>query len=247
MLRDAVVPRQPLVDERVVRGQQLERRCDPPAAGSRGIAPSRAGTPPADSRRNPGTASGSGRTVAHVAQIQPLTEEVLTSAVDARVGQHPPDLLLEDAGILAACRARRSPAARRPGCCSRGKTTAGRRVRGRSTIGVRCRRLRWIPLDPEQEVRVDQQPLERCLNAFLEVPVAPPAQKNRAAAACPSVTGDDRRAGQVRSGSSARRGLPPRGPSAGRRKSSAGSACLRYPLRRMAPSIVTLPTAGSTS
>ena len=30
-VRDAVVPRQPLVDERVVGGQQIERRCDPRA------------------------------------------------------------------------------------------------------------------------------------------------------------------------------------------------------------------------
>ena len=51
-VRDAVVPGQPFVEERVVGASAARGRCDPRAAGSRGTARSRAGTPRAGSRRS---------------------------------------------------------------------------------------------------------------------------------------------------------------------------------------------------
>ena len=50
---DAVVPREPLVDERVVGVEQIERCCDPRGRWSRTAAPSRAGTRSAGCRRTP--------------------------------------------------------------------------------------------------------------------------------------------------------------------------------------------------
>ena len=127
---DAVVPRQPLVDERVVGVEQVER-----GRFSRTMLAKSSSVSRRNAWRTLSSKSGEQqdvrRDLVQVAQLQPLPGERVHQRVGARVGDHAPHLRLEHAG--RAQPARRSPgsAARRPGCCSRGRTTAGSPARAR--------------------------------------------------------------------------------------------------------------------
>ena len=103
--RESVVPRQPLVDERVVGAQQIRARCDPRAACC--ATNSSVSCLKASSRL-----SSKSRIEIRMddhfvdaPQVQPLRGEVVDERVGgARIGQHPPHLLLEHRrlGQLAA-------------------------------------------------------------------------------------------------------------------------------------------------
>ena len=125
-----VVLRQPLVQERVVRRQQLEHApvlAQDAVQEQLGLAMKR----------------GAQRFVQfgkqdfvrplrfEVAQEQPLRGEVRHHRFGARIGEHPPDLPFEHRR-LPSTSARPPPrAARRPECCSRGKTTGATPARDR--------------------------------------------------------------------------------------------------------------------
>ena len=123
-VRDAVVPRQPLVHERVVGGQQLEHAAvlaQLAADEQLGLllASRRAG-----SRRTPGTASASGTTPASLPSSSHWLAKLSTSACERGSRSIRRTCCSSTAGIAAACRAPPRPAARRPECCSTGRTTA---------------------------------------------------------------------------------------------------------------------------
>ena len=128
---DPVVPGQPFVDERVVGASAAPGRCGPRAGCCRRTARSHAAAPAAGSRRNPGTHSRIRMTRRQIAEEQPLAGEVARQRLRTRgppasaapAARAPPD--------PGACRVRRRPAARRPGCCSREKTTDARPTPGR--------------------------------------------------------------------------------------------------------------------
>ena len=85
-----------------------------------------------DCRRLPSKSGESGLRVLQLAQEQPLPGEVRDERVGARIGQHPAHLPLERAPDPSARRARPRRAARRPECCSTGRTTAATPARDRS-------------------------------------------------------------------------------------------------------------------
>ena len=64
----------------------------------------------------------------HVAQIQPLRCEVGGERCRTRIAQHPAHLLIQDRLDCSASRALQRRAVRHPGCCSTGKTTGARPV-----------------------------------------------------------------------------------------------------------------------
>ena len=113
------------------RRSAARRRCDPRAAGSRRTARSPAGTPRAGSRRSRGTDPASGATSRMFRSTSHWPAKFSTSAFDARIGQHAPDLLLEHGRILQPPALGRRRAARRRECCSRGRTTGATPARDR--------------------------------------------------------------------------------------------------------------------
>ena len=105
-VRDAVVPRQPLVDERVVRRQQVERRCGPRAMMlSKNSSVSRWNAWRRLSSKS-GNRSEFGCTLRTLRSCSHWPAKLSTSACDARIGQHPPHLPLEHGRILQLARAR---------------------------------------------------------------------------------------------------------------------------------------------
>ena len=129
-IRDAVVPRQPLVEERVVGGEQVDDAAvvaDLAVDEELGLALHGV----AQIVVEIGKGLGIGRSRADVPQQQPLPGEVLDERARARIVEHPRDLLVEHLRRRAACRAPPDRAVLRPGCCSTGRTTAARRARYR--------------------------------------------------------------------------------------------------------------------
>ena len=192
-VRNAVVPRQPLVDERVVGGQQLERRCDPRAAGCRRTARSRAGTPRAGSRRSRETGP-----------------DPASTSPTLRRSSHWPAKFVDERLRRADRPASAAPAARAPpdpSACPRSASVeqlvvgnaapqeerqARRELEVADAVRPRRRGAGRIALDAEQELRADEQPLERQLDARVEArrSARPVRVERRAAAARPaSVTG----------------------------------------------------------
>ena len=121
-VRDAVVLGQPLVDERVVRGQQLDDAAvlaDDAVEQQLDFAPHRL----AQRIVEVGIEQRQRADALQAAQVQPLAGEVHRQRLRLRILQHAPDLLLEHRRILEPPLARDASAARRPGWCSRGRTT----------------------------------------------------------------------------------------------------------------------------
>ncbi len=166
-VRDAVVPREPFVDERVVRRQQLadrpvlthlafekqprlllERRPEVVVEG-----------------REPRRVRPDAR---HVAQIEPLLEEVADQRVGAPVREHAPHLPVEH-GRLTQRAVRRDTQQLVVGDAA---PQEERDARGEVEVADRVRRaLRdagRIGFEPEEELRLDQQPRQRRLNARVE-------------------------------------------------------------------------------
>ena len=104
-VRDAVVLRQPLVDERVVGGQQVDGRpvfADDAVEEQLHLA--------LEGQRQRVAVVGKeeriGHDVGQPAQRQPLPGEVGGEGLGARVGQHPPRLPLEHRRLVQACPSR---------------------------------------------------------------------------------------------------------------------------------------------
>ena len=99
-VRDAVVLRQPLVEEGVIGGQQIDARCGLRGSCCRRTFPSRCGTPRAGFRRSSGSPRSGRIDALQVTQEEPLAGEVRDQRLRFRVRQHAPDLLLQDDGIF---------------------------------------------------------------------------------------------------------------------------------------------------
>ena len=113
--------------------------------------------------------------VLQLAQEQPLRREIRDERVGARVGEHSPDLPLERVGIL-------QPATRRNAqqlIVRNAAPEKERQPRGQLEIGhsERCagRRLRRLALEPEEELRIDENASDRPLDAELERLLTPGA------------------------------------------------------------------------
>ena len=131
-VRDPVVARQPLVHERVVGGQQLARRCGPRAAEL----PTNSRVSCRNASRRFSSNSGIRVDVRHdageLAQREPLAREVVDERLRPRGRRaSAAPAARSTAGVAAACRASPRRAARRRECCSRGRTRAATRGRGR--------------------------------------------------------------------------------------------------------------------
>ena len=166
---DAVVLRQPLVDERVVGREQIERRCGSRAGCCRGTARSRAASRRAASRRSRGTDEVVGLLRVDVAQEQPLLGEVRDQRSRSRVGQHPAHLRVRAPPARAAVPATATFEQLVVGNAAPEEERQARRqlevADADTTVAGGAGRL---ALDAEQELRADQQPLERALDAGVE-------------------------------------------------------------------------------
>ena len=127
---DAVVPRQPLVDERVVGIQQIERAAvlaHDAREQQLGFAAQRL----ADVVVEVGEQQHVRRDLVQVAQLQPLTGERVHQRVGARIRDHAPHLRVEHAGRAQPAGDRQVQQVIVRECCSTGRTTAGSPARGR--------------------------------------------------------------------------------------------------------------------
>jgi hypothetical protein len=163
----AIVARQPLVQERVVRGQELADRAivaNLTLEEELGLLAERL----AQRLVEFGKQVGVGHGVPEVAQLEPLRGEVLDQRAGPFVGQHPPHLALEHGGV-AQRSARRQveqfvvrdaapEKEREPG----GQLHAGQAVR-HARLDVE-----WIELEAEQEVGADQDALQRRFDSTVE-------------------------------------------------------------------------------
>ena len=181
------MPGQLFVEERVVRRQQIDDAAVRPSADrSRNSSVSRTKALPQVVVEPGKLPVRVRRQQPDVAGLQPLAEEVVHERrTRARVGEHPPHLLLEDRRRRAAFRESPGRAVRRPGCCSTGRTTGATPARhrrgdrpspGRRSAGSASIRNRKSGLT--------STPFERGANAGVEVSAGPGAScRSRAASA----------------------------------------------------------------
>ena len=101
-----------------------------------------------------------------------------TSASDLRIGQHAPHLRFEHRRLRQLALGSPAPAARRPECCSTGRTTAAMPVRGRSSdTSSPAAALAGSRSTRNSELRARQHALERRLNAGFKAALGAPAQR----------------------------------------------------------------------
>ena len=153
---NAVVPGQPLVDERVVGGQQLEHRpilAHDAVEEHLGLAPERLPQVVVEVRE----LVDERRHVAQVAEVQPLRRRSWsTSASRAWIGQHAPHLLLEHRRLTQAALARAIASSSSSGMLLQRKNDS-RDASSTSLIAVHVpARRRRIALDPEDELGAGQ-------------------------------------------------------------------------------------------
>ena len=166
-VRDSVVLRQPLVHERVVRGEQLPHRpvlADDVAEEQLGLAEHRRLELVVEIR----VAAHVGIDLVEVLQPQPLRGETRRQHVGAAIGQHPPRLPFERRGVSQPARLRhahqllvrtRRPEEKRQ---SRGEVEIAQRV------GLACRCERRPLLEAEHEPGARQDAFERHPDAPFE-------------------------------------------------------------------------------
>ena len=152
---------------------------------------------------------GIGRQQPDVARLQPLAEEVVHQrGARARIGEHAPHLLIEDAAHRCSLPANRQIEQLIVGNAAPEKERQTRRELdiGQTIGGARRHRV-GIGFDAEQEIRADQQPLERRANAAVEAAVGTRASdRSRAASAHRRSSPDgDTPAARASTGSSSRR------------------------------------------
>ena len=131
-VRNAVVPRQPLVDEGVVRRQQVaDAAVLPQLALEEQLASPRA-TPARRLSSNSGNSSGSGDACCRFRSHSHWPAKLLDERLRARIGQHAPRPAARARADRSASPFGHLAAARRPECCSTGRTTAATPARDRS-------------------------------------------------------------------------------------------------------------------
>ncbi len=129
-VRDPVMPGEPFVDERVIRGQQIQDAAilvDDAVEQELDLAAKRDPQVVVEIRIDAGIRLDG----VQGSQVQPLTREIVDQIRRLRIGHHPPHLLLEHRRLATAVPAPQGSGARRPACCSRGRTTAWTPAPGR--------------------------------------------------------------------------------------------------------------------
>ena len=174
---DAVVPRQPLVEEGVAAVEEVEDAAVLADQRSRRTARSRAASRSAGSRRTPGTARGRG-SATRARGTAATGRRTPPPGARARVLQHAPHLRLEHRRAAAASARRRAQSARHRACSPRGNRTGARRARaGRSDARDPSPQPTPILLDAEEEVGRDEHGLHRHGQPFLERFAAAPRRR----------------------------------------------------------------------
>ena len=159
-VRNPVVPRQPLVDERVVRPSAGPRRCDPRAAGFRRTARSRAGTPRAGCRRTPETASDPARRPHDCAATATGRRSCPPAPSTRGSAQHAPHLLLEHRRLLELAAARHVEQLVVRNAAPQKERQPRRQLEVADPIGARRGALDRIAFEAEQEVRIAEDALD---------------------------------------------------------------------------------------
>ena len=170
--RDAVVPRQPLVDERVVGVEQLQHAAvlgDDRGEQQLGLAPEG----PPQVVVEVAEAPRLGNDVLQVAQVEPLAREVVHQRRRARVGQHPAHLPLQLAGAAQLAALGRGQQRLVGDAAPQKEGQARGQLPVAEAVGGARPRVRRIELEAEEELRAGQQPPQRGLDARLE-PAARP-------------------------------------------------------------------------
>ena len=184
---NAVMPRQPLVDERVVGVQQIHHAAvlahDAVEEQRRSLPSSPAG----GCRRSPGRRRDPGLEFFRLRRCSHCSAKLAIERLRSRIGQHAPDLLLEHRRLLQLALARQrqqllvgkaAPQKERQPRRQREVVQPIRRVR---------RKVRRIGLDAEQELRAREDELQRRLDAAIEVAAALRARARRSPSACRAV------------------------------------------------------------
>ena len=169
MSGNAVVPREPLVDERVVRRQQFD---DAPVVAQLaveeelGFLPKRV----AQVLVELGKEIRIGLDVPQIAELEPLAAKLSTSARDRAVAQHPPHLPLEDRRVLQLAAHRHVEQFVVRNAAPEEERQTRRELDIGDAIRRACREMCRIDLDAEEEVGSDQHALERRLDRLIERP-----------------------------------------------------------------------------
>ena len=162
---DAVVRREPLVEIRVVRVEQLEHAA--PLAQHVGEQQLRLA---AKCGAQVGVEVGIlRREVVELAELEPLAGEVLDERCERASASMRATCAASTGGSCELAGGREPRAARRPGCCSRERTTGATRARDRRFDRRRRRRRRRARARSDRGTADHEQPRQRVLDADLEV------------------------------------------------------------------------------
>ena len=166
-IRDAVVPRQALVDERVVRRQQVHHAAilaDDAREEQLRFLLERALQRKVEVRKE----VVRGRHVRHVADVEPLVEKVGGHRLGTRVGEHARDLLFEHGGLPQGATLRGiQQLVVRNAAPEEEREARGQREVVDPVVRLRRDAVR-IHLDAEEETRRDQETPKGHLDALLE-------------------------------------------------------------------------------
>ena len=167
-VRDLVVPRQPLVHERVVGGQQIARRCDPRAVGLRRTAASPAGTRRAGSRRTPDTRRRRARRRPACRASATGSRSCRRAPRDRRSASIRRTCCSRPAGVLSVPRVAASSSSSSGMLLHRKNESRDARSMSLSRYDRARQRVRRLALDAEQEARRRQHAPQRSLDAGVE-------------------------------------------------------------------------------
>ena len=173
-VRDPVVAREPLVDERVVGRQQVEHA---PVLGHEareeqlGLAAERLPQVVVEI----GEPLDDGNVALEAPQGQPLAGEVGGQRRRPRVGQHPPHLALEDPRLAQAARLGEVEQLVVGAAAPQEERQPRRQLEAADGIGVSRLEARRLDLDAVDEPRIGENPLQPHLDAGLEAAAVLPA------------------------------------------------------------------------
>ncbi len=162
------MPGQALVDERVVRIQQIEHAAilaHDAVEQQLGFALERLPQIVVEVRKHQEV----GVPVPQLAQEQPLSGEIGDERARPRVVQHPSDLLLERRGVLELALLGGLQQLLVGNAAPQEKRQARRQLEIGDAVRGAGGNVRRIALEPEHEVRVGQNPAQRHLDAAVEV------------------------------------------------------------------------------
>ena len=163
-----VVPREPLVDEAVVRGHQIEDIAvlvDDAAEEQLDLADHRATQVVVEV----GELERIGLLVAQVAEVQPLAGEILDERMRLRVREHAPHLPIQHRRLLQLAFRRRVEQVVVRDAAPEEERQPGRQREVRQPIGGAGSDARRIGLDAQQELRARENAAQRHVDAAVEV------------------------------------------------------------------------------